>query len=71
MNRYLNDHLNQAHRSDLVDEAATNRLASAPTLPERVSGRGLRAAIRRIVAAPEANLAGFLPRLVDYPSARH
>ena len=69
MNSYLNGHINQAHRDDLVAEAGSNRVASEPNLPR--PERGMRAAIRRILSAPEASTNGFMPRLVDYPSARH
>ena len=70
MNSYLNHHINAAHRKDLVDDAASNRVGSTQRLPEAGPERGVRAAIRRILSAPEANTVGFMPRLVDYPSAR-
>jgi hypothetical protein len=71
MNSYLNGHLNRAHRSNLLDEAATNRIGTGQPLPQPQSERGIRAAIRRVLSAPEATSAGFMPRLVDYPTARH
>ena len=71
MNSYLSSHLNQLHRSDLVAEAATNRLLSEATVRQPEPGRGIRAALRRIFSAPDATSIGFLPRLVDYPTARH
>jgi hypothetical protein len=71
MNSYLNGHLNQDHRAGLAVEAASNRLASVPALPEPRREGGIRAAIRRLLAAPEADSTSFMPRLVDYPTARH
>ena len=71
MNRYLADHLNHAHRSELVAEAASNRLAGEECLPEPESEHGFRAAIRRFFSGPESNPLGFMPQLVDYPTAHH
>ena len=71
MNSYLNHHLNELHRRDLVAEAASIESGSEESLLDARPERGIRAAIRRILSAPEANPAGFMPRLVDYPSARH
>jgi hypothetical protein len=71
MNSYLNRHLNHDRRNELITEAATNRLASGPDLAQPARSRGIRAAIRRILSAPEATPVGFMPRLVDYPTAQH
>ena len=81
MNSYLTEQIGRVHRTDLIDEAAATRLARGgaadelrpqPAVNRPATQRGFLAALKATIAdATAGDAMGFMPRLGDYPTARH
>ena len=76
MNSYLFEKIGESRRTALIDDAAAHRVAvtgrvHAARISEGRVAQGVLASLRRLLSGPDAAEVGFLPRLADYPTARH